>query len=97
MHEPVTVKDAWGGFTIEAGFRTDLASVPRILWGIFPPYGKHLRAAVVHDYLYRTRKVARARADAVFLDIMAHYGAKRWKRRCMYLAVRVGGWMAYGG
>lgn len=36
---------------IEKGFKTDFASIPRSLWSIFPPTGKYIKAAVIHDYL----------------------------------------------
>jgi hypothetical protein len=37
---------------IPAGYVTDFASVPMLLWSFFPPIGKYNRAALVHDYLY---------------------------------------------
>lgn len=37
--------------SIDAGFQTDFASIPRPLWSIFPPTGKYIKAAVIHDYL----------------------------------------------
>lgn len=36
---------------VERGFVTDFASVPRIFWSIFPPFGKYTKAAVLHDRL----------------------------------------------
>ena len=30
---------------------TDLASVPPLLWGLLPSYGRQLRAALLHDRL----------------------------------------------
>ena len=33
------------------GFKTDLASIPRVFWALFPPFGKYIRASIVHDYL----------------------------------------------
>jgi len=39
------------GYDIEAGFVTDGASVPRWLWGLYPPVDKYFLAAVVHDWL----------------------------------------------
>ena len=61
--------------------RTDLASVPRLLWGIFPSYGRQLRAALMHDHLCDLvnayppdqRKAAaakRRRADELFREAM---------------------------
>lgn len=38
--------------TIPKGFRTDLSSVPRLLWALFPPFGDFIRAAIVHDWMY---------------------------------------------
>ena len=61
--------------------RTDLASVPRLLWGILPSYGRQLRAALMHDHLCDLvnayprdqRKEAatkRRRADELFREAM---------------------------
>lgn len=36
---------------VEKGFITDFASVPRIFWSIFPPFGRYTKAAVLHDRL----------------------------------------------
>ena len=39
---------------VHAGFSTDFASIPRLLWSVMGhPAGKHGKAAVVHDYLYQ--------------------------------------------
>lgn len=37
-------------FCIPDGFKTDLASVPRIFWALLPPDGTYERAAVLHDF-----------------------------------------------
>ena len=39
--------------TVPAGFRTDGASIPRLLQGLLPAWGRWSRAAVIHDYLCR--------------------------------------------
>lgn len=49
--------------TIEEGFVWDLSSVPRFLWGIFPPDGDFELAALIHDYLYRNKIKSRKFAD----------------------------------
>lgn len=36
---------------VEEGFVTDFASVPRLFWSIFPPFGRYTKAAVLHDRL----------------------------------------------
>lgn len=38
-------------FVVPAGFKTDLATVPRIFWSLLPPQGAYEAAAVLHDYL----------------------------------------------
>lgn len=88
--------DYWNrAHIIPVGFTTDLASVPRILWSIVPPFGFHLRASIVHDWLYSNKATSRRVADAIFLDLMKHYGVKFWRRWVMYLAVRSFGWIVW--
>jgi hypothetical protein len=83
--------------SVPAGFETDFASIPRFFWRVLPPTGKYGKAAVVHDYIYRTPSVplTRAEADQVFLDAMADLGVGRMTRSVMYRAVRVFGGRAY--
>lgn len=80
---------------VPKGFVTDFASTPRVLWPLVPPTGRYTRAAVVHDYLYRSGVTSRVLADAVFLEAMGVLEAKRWRRWLMYLSVRAFGWVAY--
>ena len=80
---------------VPKGFLTDLASVPRLLWWWFPPYGSYTFAAVLHDWLYRTGIVSRAVADATFLEAMESLGTGGFTRRILYLAVRIFGWSSY--
>jgi len=80
---------------VPAGFLCDLASVPKALWWLFPPYGSYTYAAIVHDWLYRTGAVSRAVADATFLEAMELLGTGGFTRRSMYVAVRIFGWIAF--
>lgn len=41
--------------TVPQGAITDLASIPRPAWVLLPPDGPWTKAAVVHDFLYRTK------------------------------------------
>lgn len=75
-----------GGPTIEVpvGFATDFASVPRPLWWWIAPWGRHGRAAIIHDFLYQggsitepgggeepaRRRPSRSEADGIFRDGM---------------------------
>ena len=83
-----------GAIIVPKGFVTDFASVPRIFWRLLPPTGGYGKAAVIHDYLYRTATfpVTRAQADQVFIDAMAESGVAPAVRRTMWSAVR-----AFGG
>lgn len=97
-------------FTVPEGFVTDFASVPRFLWPLLPPYGRHGRAAVVHDWLYlqRPEVTTRARgvmfrdlmprrdADGIFRRIMIESGVPRWKAWLLWAGVRLGGWRSWG-
>lgn len=76
-------------------FVTDLASVPRILWPILPPFGKYGKAAVLHDFLYASGYKTRKHCDQVFLEAMEVLNVPKWKRIPMYLAVRLFGFRAY--
>ena len=82
--------------TVPDGTRTDFASIPRPLWSLIGhPAGRYAQAAVLHDYLYRSGRLPRARCDALFLEAMEVLGVP-WLQRClMWAGVRVGGFMAY--
>lgn len=85
-------------YIIPAGFESDLATVPRPLWHIFPPFGKYARAAVIHDYCYfkLRERMTRKEADQLFLDVMKRDGVGRVTRYCMYSAVRCFAWVYWG-
>lgn len=62
-------------------FRTDFASVPRPFWAIISPWGRHGRAAIVHDFLYQLggvtdvaarsmRRPSKREADRIFRQAM---------------------------
>jgi len=84
--------------TIPAGFETDFASVPQVFWNILPPCGSYGKAAVVHDFLYRTKGLAtRGQADAVLLEAMTFLFVGWWTRQVIYWGVRIGGRRSYKG
>jgi hypothetical protein len=98
--------------TVPAGATTDLASIPRLAWTLFPPDGPWLKAAVLHDFLYRSRGTcwwdgfngrtraepySRKESDGVFREAMAVLGVPGWKRGVIHTAVRLGGAAAWGG
>ena len=80
--------------TVPKGFVTDLASVPRSFWTIFPPFGIYTPAAVIHDFLYSEYNVTginRTLSDKIFLFIMRELGVGFFKSKTMYRAVRLFG------
>jgi len=81
--------------SVPAGFITDLASIPRVLWNILPPNGKYGKASVVHDYLYVEAIGNKKYADNIFLEAMELLGVGYFKRYSMYWAVRAFGKGSY--
>lgn len=67
---------------------SDGASTPSFIWGICPPFGKHWRAAVVHDLLYRFTKREKKFCDNVFHEIMKADGVSPFESFAMYQAVK---------
>jgi hypothetical protein len=84
-----------GDIVVPVGFYSDGASVPRIFWRIFPPFGQYWRAALLHDYLYYSNKFSRAKCDKYFYEAMRKCGVSRLKARTIYLSVRAGGSLTY--
>ncbi len=102
-----------GRVTCKKGMKTDLASVPRIVWNIIAPWDV-ARAAVIHDHLYATLRVyynsirmdksvwkrARTLSDKIFLLGMnaAEPPVSTWKKKAAYYSVRIfGRWPASAG
>lgn len=84
--------------TIPQGFVTDGATVPRLFWGLIPPWGKYGQAAVVHDYLCMGGVIhdtvlntnylpPRAETDLIFLEAMTVLKVNWLTREIMYGAV----------
>jgi hypothetical protein len=84
---------------VPAGFETDFASIPRSLEPLLAPWAKYNKAPIVHDLLYRTHRVTRRRADAIFLEAMRIdlrcHKTGRLVARVEWLAVRLFGWLAW--
>lgn len=75
----------------ESGFRTDLASVPRIFWSFFPPCGVYTEAAVEHDFLYEKALLPRKECDKHFYKRLRELGTGRVGSWLMYNSVRLFG------
>lgn len=99
LTRPLIYEDSRGMFwEVPAWFKTDLASVPRAAWYLFPPSGEYAAAAVLHDYLTENRvKIANRDhialtqkvIDKMFLEAMKATGTSMLRRYPIYGAVRV--------
>lgn len=86
-------------WTVPDGYITDLSSIPRPVWWLFPRgYSPARRAAILHDWLYSHgyRWCTKEYADESFRSIMLEDGAPGWIAAVFYRAVRLnvngGGW-----
>ena len=86
----IRCKDGGEWVYVPAGYLTDGASVPRLLWPLIPPWGAYGQAAVVHDivceYLSITadgtpRSITREACDEILFDAMEVLEVPVFKRR----------------
>ncbi len=70
IFEMVLDNDSSASIRVPKGFVTDLASTPRRVWALYPPFGKYLSASIVHDYLYWSQLCDRNQADEIFYQAM---------------------------
>lgn len=83
-------------FIVPKGFRTDLASVPRLPVIYLLCGDTSSEAAAVHDWLYSSHQVPRAMADAVLREASQVTGVPGWRRWIMWAGVRVFGGSHWG-
>ena len=82
--------------TVPKGFVTDFASIPRLLFILASPSGRHRRAAVLHDYLFTEKSgISRIVCDAIFYDAMRAEGVAWWRRVAIFSMVRLFGYFFY--
>ena len=79
-------------YTAPNGFKTDLASIPRILWAILPPFWKYAKAAVIHDWII-VETNNRPLANEVFREGMITLGTNRQQIFVIYNGVRFWTWV----
>lgn len=76
---------------IHKGTVSNGASVPRLLWGIYSPYGTYTYPAVVHDFLYENNMYSRKFADRQFLMDMGRCNTNKFTKWLFYCVVRIFG------
>lgn len=78
--------------TVPAGFVSDLASVPQVLWSFgLSPADKYTRAAIIHDYLYWTQSCTKRQSDNLLAIAMKESDVGWLKSTSVYTGVVVGG------
>jgi hypothetical protein len=92
LTRPLIYEDSRGVlWEVPAWFKTDLASVPRAAWYLFPPSGDYAAAAVLHDYLTIMApqfKLQQKVVDTLFLEAMKASGTSVLRRYPIYWSVR---------
>lgn len=74
-------------FSAPVDFRTDFASVPRLLWPILSPYDLGV-GPIPHDLGYFAGFANKEYWDLVFLACMEKDNIPKWKREAAYRAVQ---------
>jgi len=79
------------------GYESDGATIPRLFWRVagHPLQMPLLPCAVLHDALYESELLTRYKCDREFLHCMESVGIGEAKRRYIYLAVRLFGWLEW--
>ena len=93
----IVYDDDYSRCEVPAGFVFDGASVPRFFWRVVstPFQPKVMRAACIHDYLYRNHIVEKDVADEKFKSVLIADGVDKERAETMFTGVRLGGKSAY--
>ncbi len=85
--------------TVPIGYESDGASVPKFFWRyVFPPgEPRALRAAFLHDYVYREHPNGwpRKKADRMFYAVMLADGMDKGSAKKAYWGVRLFGYSSW--
>ena len=87
--------DTVANIRVPRGFVTDLASTPRRFWALYPPFGKYLSAAILHDYLYWTQICDRNMADDIFYQTMKTSGVDQATQAIFLMVLKSQGELAW--
>ena len=85
--------------TVKKGFITDFASIPRILWRLFPPFDEMWGLpAIGHDGLYGIHAFgSRAICDIFIKEAIESKGGGEFTHHSFYDALWLLGWAAWYG
>ena len=98
LKEPLLYLNGVGDYiVVPRGFKTDYASIPKILRSYIDQDGGRIRdAAVLHDYLYSSRILSKEASDYYFKEAMLSLGMPKRKAWICWKAVRWFGGSSYG-
>ena len=82
------------GLTVPIGFISDLASIPRPFRVFWAPYGRYIRASIIHDYLWAHPDYSKQDANDIFLEVMIEDNVSFVTRNIFYFAVNVYAWLS---
>lgn len=77
--------------TVNNGFESDGASIPRVFWFFADPAGELFEAAVLHDYMYSRALLTKDDADTAFYWTALHFKTSKWKAKLAYYFVKLFG------
>ena len=79
-------------FQVPKGYKTNFASIPKILRCFIEPTGKWTNASVLHDFLYDNgfkMGISRKKADKIFYDAMRDSFVNIITADIMWFCVRI--------
>jgi hypothetical protein len=92
--DPLVYRGNRDRFVVPADFRTDFATVPRLVVWLVPRFGAYTLAAILHDWLctegIRSAAVTSREADGLFRRVMRESGVPVLRRWLMWCGVRWG-------
>lgn len=84
----------YGQWLVPAGYVTDFASVPRLVWALVPRFGAYTAATVLHDWLITdalpAARITSRAVDRLFREAMRELGVSFPRRWLMWAGVRWG-------
>ena len=82
--------------TVDKGFTSNGANIPRCLWWYMSPAGRLFEASIIHDYLYDEAVGTKRAADNVFYRVAIDFNVSKFKANLSYNYVKMFGKGNYG-
>ena len=83
-------------YYLKAGFKTNLASIPwAFRWFLKPNDKRWIRGSVIHDGLYKFKRLSRFKSDLLYYKMIRVDGTPIFLAISFYLALFLFGWIQY--